>query len=71
MQVILTSDMNTYCIASKFVSRLLTPNQEELCQDLNKQALDDPTFISRVITGDKTWVYGYDEIGTNSPKDNF
>jgi hypothetical protein len=22
--------------------------------------MDDPSFMSRVITGDKSWVYGYD-----------
>jgi hypothetical protein len=25
-----------------------------------KQATDDPNFISNIITGDETWVYGYD-----------
>jgi len=50
--------------ASKFVPRLLTPEQKEhrvaICQELHQRALDDPSFMSRVITGDERWVYGYD-----------
>jgi hypothetical protein len=30
-----------------------------VCGEL-KQARDDPNFISNIITGDETWVYGYD-----------
>jgi len=44
--------------------RLLTPEQKEhrvaICQELHQRALDDPSFMSRVVTGDKSWVYGYD-----------
>ena len=32
----------------------------EICQDLNQHVLDDPTFMSKVIAGDETWVYRYD-----------
>jgi len=52
-----------YCIAAKFVPRLLTPEQKEhhvaICQELCQRAMDDPSFMSRVITGDESWVYGY------------
>ena len=58
------SDLNMHRIAAKFVPRLLNLDQKEpcakICQDLHQRALDDRTFMSRVITGDKTWVYGYD-----------
>jgi len=51
-------------IAAKFVPRLLTPKQKEhlvaICQALRQHALDDPSFMSRVITVDESWVYGYD-----------
>ena len=44
--------------------RLLTPEQKQhrvkVCEDLHRQARDDPTFMSRIITSDESWVYGYD-----------
>jgi hypothetical protein len=51
-------------VATKFVPRLLTGEQKEhrvaICQELRQRAVDDPSFMSRVINGDKSWVYGYD-----------
>jgi histone-lysine N-methyltransferase SETMAR len=51
-------------IAAKFVPRLLSNDQKEhrvaVCRELKDQARDDPNFISKVITGDESWVYGYD-----------
>jgi hypothetical protein len=45
-------------------SRLLTSDQKQwrvnLCLELWEKANEDPTFISRIITGDKSWNYGYD-----------
>ena len=62
VQTILTCDFNMYRVAAKFVPRLLTPKQKKhhvaICQELHKCALDDPSFMSRVITGDESWVYG-------------
>jgi hypothetical protein len=53
-----------HCIAAKFVPRLQTPEEKEhhvaICEELCQRALGDPSFMSRVITGDKSWVYGYD-----------
>jgi hypothetical protein len=44
--------------------RLLSDNQKahrvSVCRELKQQARDDPSFISNIITGDETWVYGYD-----------
>ena len=64
LQAILTSDLNMHHITATFVTRLLTPAQKELCakicQDLHQRTLDDPTFMSKVITGDETWVDEYD-----------
>ena len=60
VQAILTCDLNMHCVAGKFVSRLLTPEQKEhrvaICQELRQRALDDPSFMSRVIIGDESWV---------------
>jgi hypothetical protein len=51
-------------ISARFVPRLLNDDQKALCisvfRELKQQARDDPNFISNIITGDETWVYGYD-----------
>lgn len=64
VQSILTSSLGMHRVAAKFVPRLLTHDQKqfriEICQDLLQQSHADPTFLSRLITGDETWVYGYD-----------
>jgi len=64
MQTILTCDLNMYRVAAKFVPRLLTPEQKEhrveICQELHQRAPDDPSFMSRVISGDESLAYGYD-----------
>ena len=31
-----------------------------LCQELKNQIESDPDFLSKVITGDESWCYGYD-----------
>jgi len=45
------------------VSRLLSDDQKahriSVCRKVKQQARDDPNFISNIITGDETWVYGY------------
>ena len=64
VQTILTCDLNMHRVAAKFMPRLLTPKQKEhrvtICQELRQCALDNPSFMSRVITGDESWVYGFD-----------
>jgi histone-lysine N-methyltransferase SETMAR len=51
-------------ISARFVPSLLSDDQKALrvsvCRELKQQARDDPSFISNIITGDETWVYGYD-----------
>ena len=50
-------------LVQKFVPRLLTPEQKEhrvaIGKELRQRAVGDPSFMSRVITGDERWVYGY------------
>jgi hypothetical protein len=49
--------------AAKFVPRILTGDQKQqrvdVCTELRQIASNDETFFSRVISGDKSWVYGY------------
>lgn len=40
--------------------RLLTQHSVSVCDDLHQQAQDDPPFMSGIITGDQSWVYGCD-----------
>jgi hypothetical protein len=53
-------------IAAKFVSQLLTNYQKQrrinVCLELKEKANEDPNFksISSIITGDESWIYGYD-----------
>ena len=53
-------------VASKFVPRLLSVDEKQqrldFCLDLKENAVNDPSFLSNVITGDETWVY------TNDPE---
>ena len=50
--------------ASKFVPRILTADQKEtrlhICQNMLTMAENDRNWQDKVITGDETWVYGYD-----------
>ena len=51
-------------VSVKSVPRLLTVEQKDervsICTVLREQAQNDPNFMSSVITGDESWVYGYD-----------
>jgi [histone H3]-lysine36 N-dimethyltransferase SETMAR len=64
VQRILTQDLGMRRVAAKFVPRLLTEDQRKsrltVCQDLKRELENDPNFLSRVITGDESWCYGYD-----------
>ena len=64
VQRILMDNQNMRHISARFVPRLLSNNQKALrisvCRELKQQARDDPNFISNIITGDETWVYGDD-----------
>jgi len=50
--------------SAKFVPKLLTEEQKEfwkeVCEDMLDCASCDPEFMRTIITGDETWVYGYD-----------
>jgi len=51
-------------MSAKFVPCLLMAEQKDnrvsICTDLCERAQNDLNFMSSVITGDESWVYGYD-----------
>ena len=61
---ILTEKLQMRCISAKFVLRLLTDdhkeNRVEISQELLANANGNKNFLKNIITGDETWVYGYD-----------
>jgi histone-lysine N-methyltransferase SETMAR len=64
VQCILVDNLNMRRISAIFVPRLLSDDHKahsiSVCRELKQQARDDPNFICNIITGDETWVYGYD-----------
>jgi len=60
----IVSQILTEDLGKKFVPRLLSREQKEFCaavaQDLLETTNNDPDFLKKVITGDESWVYGYD-----------
>jgi len=61
---ILTDDLHMKRVWVKFVWRLLTDDQREQRQtiggDLLERSCEDVQFLKNVVTGDESWVYGYD-----------
>jgi histone-lysine N-methyltransferase SETMAR len=61
---ILAEDLGLKRVSTKFVPRLLTMEQKQLCLEIARDMLgnanSDPNFLNTVIAGDETWVYGYD-----------
>jgi hypothetical protein len=59
-QEILTENLNMCFIAVKFVPLLLINDEKQqcvnVCLDLCEKANEDPTFISRIIMGDESWI---------------
>lgn len=61
---ILTNDLGMRRVAAKFVPKLLNVDQKQhrinIAKELLDSVRDDPNLLQRVITGDESWVYGYD-----------
>jgi hypothetical protein len=56
--------VNMHHGAMKSVPRLLTNDQKQwhinICLKLWQGAKEDPTFSSRIIMDDESWIYGYE-----------
>jgi hypothetical protein len=58
--------LNMRHTVAKFAPRLLKNDWKQRRIEVNMRlelwvkANKDPTFISRIITSDKSWIYGYD-----------
>jgi len=63
-QRVLTEELGMHHVAAKFVPRILTADQKQqhinVCTELHQLTSNDETFLSRVLTGDESWAYGYD-----------
>ena len=63
VQSILTEDLCIWKVSAKFISKLLMEQQKELhveiAQDMLDCANNDLEFTKTIITGDETWIYGY------------
>jgi len=51
-------------VSAKFVPRQLTTDQMEsrmmAVGDLFEKSTQDPTFLTKIVTGDESWVFAYD-----------
>jgi len=51
-------------VAARFVPRVLTEDQKanrvNISQELRDRIRVDENFLKTIVTGNKTWVYGYD-----------
>ncbi|UYV73304.1 hypothetical protein LAZ67_10002647 [Cordylochernes scorpioides] len=61
---IVTEDLKLKKTPAKFIPRFLT-NEQKLCrlatcEDMMEMTRTDPEWKDKIITGDETWVYGYD-----------
>jgi len=60
---IFTDNFHMKRVCTKFVPRLLIDDQREQCQtiarDLFERSCEDVQFLKNIVTGDKSWVYGY------------
>jgi len=78
---ILTEKLKMHRVAAKFVPRVLTEEQKQNHLSVSQELLDrsntDENFLNNVITGDETWVNGYDVetkaqssqwVGKSSPR---
>ncbi|UYV81458.1 hypothetical protein LAZ67_20001247 [Cordylochernes scorpioides] len=61
---IVTEDLRLKKTPAKFIPRFLT-NEQKLCrlatcEDMLEMTRTDPEWKGKIITGEETWVYGYD-----------
>ena len=65
VHTVLTADLGLRRVSVKFVPKLLTMEQKqrrlEIAQDMLDCVESDSNLLNAVITGDESWVYGYDQ----------
>ena len=63
-QAIFTDVLGMKRAAKKIFPKLLNFEQKQRCMDVAQEMLtmfnDNPDLLKKVITGDESWVYGYD-----------
>jgi len=61
---ILSDDLKMRRVSAKFVPRQLTTDQMEsrmmVNGDLFEKSTQDPTFLTKIVTGDESWVFASD-----------
>ena len=64
IHAILSDDLKMRRVSAKFVSRQLTTDQMEcrlmVAGDLFEKSAQDPTILTKIVTGDESWVFVYD-----------
>ena len=63
---IITEDLGMRKVCAKMVPKLLNDGQKEnrvqVCQDILKQLEITPDLLTRVVTGDESWIFKYDPL---------
>ena len=63
-QAIFTVGLGMKRAAAKIVAKLINFEQKQSCMDIAQEMLtafkDDQDLLKKVITGDESWLYGYD-----------
>ena len=61
---ILSDDLKMRRVSAKFVPRQLTTDQMEcrmmVAGDLFEKGGENPAFLTKIVTGDESWVFAYD-----------
>ncbi|XP_076037308.1 protein GVQW3-like [Oratosquilla oratoria] len=64
VHTIMTEDLAMKRVAGKFMPKLLKRSKSNFVVEVSQDVLDsrnsDPDFMNTIITGDESWVYGYD-----------
>jgi len=59
-----TEKLQMHHVSAKFMPHLLTDDQKENCVEISQELLantnGNENFLKNIITGDETWIYGYD-----------
>ena len=60
----MSDDLEVRRVSAKFVPRQLTTDRKEcrmmVAGDLFEKSTQDPTFLTKMVTGDESWVFAYD-----------